>query len=131
MWVWCPLTSGCDTGSSSFPYLGCQLKYQADVSTSYAPAALPDAWSRGPPTAFVSGAAFWLEDAELLAELIAPLFCNCSFVFFQIKSASQEALLCVSLMVSCLNNALSWSARHFSGVKSQVSLLVPAFHQNV
>ncbi|CAK0786944.1 hypothetical protein CVIRNUC_010158 [Coccomyxa viridis] len=55
VWVWCPLTSGCQTGSGSFPYLGCQLKHQAYVSTSAAPQPLPSAWSRGPPTAFVSG----------------------------------------------------------------------------
>ena len=50
--VWCPLTSGCSTGNGTFPYLGCQLKYQANLSSS----AQPDAWERGPPTAFVSGA---------------------------------------------------------------------------
>ena len=44
------------TGSGTFPYLGCQLKYQANVSNSYAPQPLPDAWNRGPPTAFVAGA---------------------------------------------------------------------------
>ncbi len=56
VWVWCPHMGGCQTGSGSFPYQGCQLKYQANVSTSYAPQPLPAAWSRGPPTAFVSGA---------------------------------------------------------------------------
>ena len=51
MWVWCPLTSGCSTGNGTFPYLGCQLKAQANLSSG----AQPDAWERGPPTAFVSG----------------------------------------------------------------------------
>ncbi|CAL8464903.1 g4438 [Coccomyxa elongata] len=55
VWVWCPLSSGCTTGSGVFPFLGCQLKYQANVSTSAAPQPLPQAWSRGPPTGFVSG----------------------------------------------------------------------------
>ena len=27
---------GCETGSGTFPYLGCQLKYQASVSDSCA-----------------------------------------------------------------------------------------------
>lgn len=69
VWVWCPLTSGCQTGSGSFPYLGCQLKHQAYVSTSAAPQPLPSAWSRGPPTAFVSG------QSSLHANQTARLLC--------------------------------------------------------
>ena len=57
VWVWCPLTSGCSTGNGTFPYLGCQLKYQAGLSTSASSTAQPDAWERGPPTSFVSGGA--------------------------------------------------------------------------
>ena len=58
VFVWCPLTSGCDAGgggNASAPFLSCQLKRQAGISAQ--PGAQPAAWQRGPPASFVSGAA--------------------------------------------------------------------------
>ncbi len=56
MFVWCPLTSGCDAGSgnASAPFLSCQLKRQAGIGAQAG--AQPAAWQRGPPASFVSGA---------------------------------------------------------------------------
>ena len=55
MFVWCPLTSGCaSAGNTTAPFLSCQLKRQAGMSAQ--PGAQPQAFQRGPPASFVSGA---------------------------------------------------------------------------
>ena len=55
VFVWCPLTSGCaSAGNATAPFLSCQLKRQDGISGQ--PGAQPQAFQRGPPASFVSGA---------------------------------------------------------------------------
>ena len=55
VFVWCPLTSGCaGAGNATAPFLSCQLKRQAGMGGQ--PGAQPQAFQRGPPASFVSGA---------------------------------------------------------------------------
>ena len=57
VFVWCPLTSGCaGAGNTTAPFLSCQLKRQDGMSGQ--PGAQPQAFQRGPPASFVSGAMY-------------------------------------------------------------------------
>ena len=109
---------GCQTGSGSFPYQGCQLKYQAHVSTSYAPQPLPAAWSRGPPTAFVSGASSPYCSVEMVA-------CCCS-------TGSCSLLCCACEYLKAQTHTLAPSETlHATWVSYAACLSIRVAHQSI